>query len=147
MLTIASGDSDLRFIYMPMSNSAVDCCVGDRSEEENAYSTAIVALDFETGEATWHYQTVQYDVWDYDLGGQGTLVDFPTEDGPVPAIIMPSKQAQFVVLNRKAGELLVNIEERLAPLGRVEPEHLSPTQPYVTDFLNLLKPTLTEADM
>lgn len=147
MWTIASGDSELGLAYMPMGNSAVDYWGGDRSEAENTYSTAIVALDVETGDVAWHYQTVHYDVWDYDLGGQGTLVDFPTDDGPVPAIIMPSKQAQFFILNRETGEPLVNIEERPAPLGGVEPDRLSPTQPYVTDFPNLLKPTITEANM
>jgi len=147
MWTIASGDDELGLVYMPMGNSAVDYWGGDRSEAENTYSTAIVALDVETGEVAWSYQTVHYDVWDYDLGGQGTLVDFPTADGPVPAIIMPSKQAQFYILNRETGEPLVNIEERPAPQGGVEPERLSPTQPYVTDFPNLLKPNLTEASM
>lgn len=147
MWTIASGDSDLGLVYMPMGNSAVDYWGGDRSEEENTYSTAIVALDVETGEVAWHYQTVHYDVWDYDLGGQGTLVDFPTPDGPVPAIIMPSKQAQFFILDRETGEPLVTIEERPAPEGGVEPDRISPTQPYVIDFPNLLKPTITEAGM
>lgn len=147
MWTIASGDDELGLVYMPMGNSAVDYWGGDRSEEENTYSTAIVALDVETGDVAWHYQTVHYDIWDYDLGGQGTLVDFPTAEGPVPAIIMPSKQAQFYILNRETGEPLVTIEERPAPQGGVEPERLSPTQPYVTDFPNLLKPDLTEADM
>ena len=147
MWTIASGDDELGLVYMPMGNSAVDYWGGDRSEAENTYSTAIVALDVETGEVAWSYQTVHYDVWDYDLGAQGTLVDFPTDDGPVPAIIMPSKQAQFFILNRETGEPLVNIEEQPAPQGGVEPERLSPTQPYVTDFPNLLKPELTEASM
>lgn len=147
MWTIASGDDELGMVYLPMGNSAVDYWGGDRSDAENTYSTAIVALDVETGEVAWHYQTVHYDIWDYDLGGQGTLVDFPTDDGPVPAIIMPSKQAQFYILNRETGEPLVTIEERPAPQGGVEPERLSPTQPYVTDFPNLLKPDLTEADM
>ena len=147
MWTIASGDDELGLVYMPMGNSAVDYWGGDRSEAENTYSTAIVALDVETGEVAWHYQTVHYDVWDYDLGGQGTLVDFPTANGPVPAIIMPSKQAQFYILDRETGELLVDVEERPAPQGGVEPDRLSPTQPYVTDFPNLLKPDLTEADM
>jgi quinoprotein glucose dehydrogenase len=147
MWTIASGDDELGLVYMPMGNSAVDYWGGDRSEAENTYSTAIVALDVETGDVRWHYQTVHYDIWDYDLGGQGTLVDFPAPDGPVPAIIMPSKQAQFYILDRATGKPLVNIEERPAPQGGVEPERLSPTQPYVTDFPNLLKPDLTEADM
>lgn len=145
--TIASGDDELGLVYMPMGNSAVDYWGGDRSDAENTYSTAIVALDVETGEVRWHYQTVHYDVWDYDLGGQGTLIDFPTPDGPVPAIVMPSKQAQFYILNRETGEPLVNIEEHPAPTGGVEPERLSPTQPYVTDFPNLIKPVLTEKDM
>lgn len=145
--TIASGDDELGLVYLPMGNSAVDYWGGDRSEAENTYSTAIVALDVETGAVRWHYQTVHYDIWDYDLGGQGTLVDFPTPDGPVPAIIMPSKQAQFYILNRETGEPLVTIEERPAPQGGVEPERLSPTQPFVTDFPNLLKPDLTEKDM
>ncbi len=147
MWTIASGDSELGLVYMPMGNSAVDYWGGDRSEAENTYSTAIVALDVETGEVAWHYQTVHYDVWDYDLGGQGTLVDFPTPEGPVPAIIMPSKQAQFFIMNRETGEPLVTIEERPAPQGGVEPDRLSPTQPFVTDFPNLLKPTISEVDM
>ena len=145
--TIASGDDELGLVYIPMGNSAVDYWGGDRSEAENTYSTAIVALDVETGAVAWHYQTVHYDIWDYDLGGQGSLVDFPTPDGPVPAIIMPSKQAQFYILDRATGEPLVNIEERPAPQGGVEPDRLSPTQPYVTDFPNLLKPELTEAQM
>ncbi|MBO9589741.1 membrane-bound PQQ-dependent dehydrogenase, glucose/quinate/shikimate family [Devosia sp.] len=145
--TIASGDDELGLVYIPMGNSAVDYWGGDRSEAENTYSTAVVALNVETGDVAWHYQTVHYDVWDYDLGGQGSLVDFPTPDGPVPAIIMPSKQAQFYILDRATGEPLVNIEERPAPQGGVEPDRLSPTQPYVTDFPNLLKPMLTEAQM
>jgi quinoprotein glucose dehydrogenase len=145
--TIMSGDNELGMVYLPMGNSAVDYWGGDRSEAENTYSTAIVALDVETGEEVWHYQTVHYDVWDYDLGGQGSLVDFPTPDGPVPAIVMPSKQAQFFILNRETGEPLVTIEERPAPQGGVEPDRLSPTQPFVTDFPNLLKPNVTEAQM
>jgi len=147
MWTIASGDNELGLVYLPMGNSAVDYWGSDRSEAENTYSTAIVALDVETGTVAWSYQTVHYDIWDYDLGGQGTLVDFPTADGSVPAIIMPSKQAQFYILDRATGEPLVNIEERPAPQGGVEPERLSPTQPFVTDFPNLLKPDLTEASM
>src|SRR5690606_36595237 len=147
MWTIASGDDELGLVYMAMGNWAVDYWGGDRSEAENTYSTAIVALDVETGHVAWHYQTVPYDIWDYDLGGQGSLVDFPTADGLVPAIIMPSKQAQFYILNRATGEPLVTIEERPAPQGGVEPERLSPTQPYVTDFPSLIKPDVTEAQM
>ncbi len=145
--TIASGDNELGLVYMPTGNSAVDYWGGDRSAEENQFSTALVALDVTDGSVRWSYQTVHYDVWDYDLGSQGTLLDYPTADGPVPALLLPTKQAEFYVFNRATGELLVNVEERPVPQGGVEPDRLSPTQPHVTDFPNLLKADLTERHM
>jgi quinoprotein glucose dehydrogenase len=145
--TIASGDQELGHVYLPLGNSAVDYWGGDRSDEENEYSTALVALDVTTGEVAWHYQTVHYDVWDYDLGSQGTLVDFPTPDGPVPALILPTKMAMFWIFDRRTGELLVEVEERPVPQGGVEPERLSPTQPFVVDFPNALKPDIEERHM
>ncbi len=145
--TIASGDNELGHVYLPLGNSAVDYWGGMRSEEENTYSTALVALDVTTGDVAWFYQTVHYDIWDYDLGSQGSLVDFPTADGPVPALILPTKQAMFWIFDRRTGELLVEVEERPVPQGGVEPERLSPTQPFVVDFPNLLQPDLLEKNM
>ncbi|RUT34881.1 membrane-bound PQQ-dependent dehydrogenase, glucose/quinate/shikimate family [Arsenicitalea aurantiaca] len=147
MWTIASGDDALGLVYLPMGNSAVDYWGGDRSEEENTYSSALVAIDVTSGEVEWFYQTVHYDIWDYDLGSQGTLVDFPTENGPVPAVILPTKQAQFFIFDRATGEPLVEIEERPVPQGGVEPERLSPTQPFVVDFPDVLKPDIEERHM
>ncbi|MFJ1293813.1 pyrroloquinoline quinone-dependent dehydrogenase, partial [Paracoccus yeei] len=145
--TIASGDDALGQVYLPLGNSAVDYWGSLRSEAENTYSTALVALDVTTGDVVWHYQTVHYDVWDYDLGSQGTLVDFPTQDGPVPALILPTKQGMFWIFDRRTGALLVETEERPVPQGGVEPDRLSPTQPFVTDFPNVLKPDLQERHM
>ena len=145
--TIASGDSDLGLVYLPMGNSAVDYWGGDRSEQENAFSTSVVALDVTNGQVRWSYQTVHYDVWDYDLGSQGTLADYPTPDGPVPALIMPTKQGYFYIFNRETGDLLVDVEEHPVPTGGVEPERLSPTQPFVTDFPNQVKADLEEKHM
>lgn len=145
--TIATGDEALGLVYLPLGNSSVDYWGGMRSEAENTYSTALVALDVTTGQVAWHHQTVHYDIWDYDLGAQGTLVDFPTPDGPVPALILPTKQAMFWIFDRRTGELLVEVEERAVPQGGVEPENLSPTQPFVVDFPSLLKPDLEERHM
>lgn len=145
--TISSGDNDLGLVYLPLGNSSVDYWGGTRTDAENEYSTALVALDVETGEVAWHYQTVHYDIWDYDLGSQGSLIDFPTEAGPVPALILPTKLGMFFIFNRETGELLVEVEERPVPQGGVEPERLSPTQPFVVDFPSTLKPDLEERHM
>ncbi|PVA05563.1 membrane-bound PQQ-dependent dehydrogenase, glucose/quinate/shikimate family [Thalassorhabdomicrobium marinisediminis] len=146
MWTIAAGDDDLGLVYLPMGNSSVDYYGANRTEAENEYSTSLVALDVTTGKPAWHFQTVHYDVWDYDLGSQPTLLDFPTDEGPVPALVLPSKQGQIYVLDRATGEPLHPVEEREVPIGGVEPENLSPTQPY-SGYAALNQPPLTEKDM
>ena len=147
MWTTASSDEEFGYVYLPMGNSSVDYWGGNRSEEENEFSTSLVAIDVNTGEPVWHFQTVHYDVWDYDLGSQPTLVDFPRDDGStVPAIILPSKQGDIYVLNRETGESLFPVEEVETPTGGVEPDNLSPTQPS-SGYHSLAFPNLEEKDM
>ncbi|HEX6928540.1 MAG TPA: membrane-bound PQQ-dependent dehydrogenase, glucose/quinate/shikimate family, partial [Gammaproteobacteria bacterium] len=146
MWTTASADEDLGLVYLPMGNSAVDYWSSSRSPQEKRFSTSLVALDVMTGKPRWHFQAVHVDVWDYDLGSTATLVDFPTDEGPVPAVILPSKQGDMYVLDRRTGEPLTGVEERPAPQGGVEPEERSPTQPY-SRYHTLAKRELTERDM
>ncbi|MFC4729010.1 membrane-bound PQQ-dependent dehydrogenase, glucose/quinate/shikimate family [Coralloluteibacterium thermophilus] len=146
MWTIASGDEALGLVYLPMANSSADYWSGLRLAEEDRYATSLVALDATTGRPAWHFQTVRIDVWDYDLGSQATLVDFPGEDGPVPALVLPTKQGDMYVLDRRTGAPLVGVEERPVPGGGVEPERRSPTQPFST-YHTLAKRDLTERDM
>ena len=145
--TISSADEELGHVYLPHGVPSVDYWGGMRSDLENQYSTALVALDVTTGRPAWHYQTVRYDIWDYDLGAQGTLIDFPTQDGPVPALILPTKVGMYWIFDRRTGDLLVEVEDRPVPQGGVEPDRLSPTQPFVIDFPNVLKPDIEERHM
>jgi quinoprotein glucose dehydrogenase len=145
--TISSADEELGLVYLPHGVPSVDYWGGMRSDLENQYSTALVALDVTTGRPAWHYQTVRYDIWDYDLGAQGTLIDFPTQDGPVPALILPTKVGMYWIFDRRTGDLLVEVEDRPVPQGGVEPDRLSPTQPFVIDFPNVLKPDIEERHM
>ena len=146
MWTTASADEELGLVYLPMGNSAVDYWSESRTPPENEYSTSLVALNAETGRPAWHFQTVHVDVWDYDLGSQATLVDFPGANGHVPALVLPSKQGDMYVLDRRTGKPLVGVEERPVPQGGVEPENRSPTQPFSL-YHTLQKPDLTERDM
>ncbi|WP_265516641.1 PQQ-binding-like beta-propeller repeat protein [Nitratireductor luteus] len=132
MWTIAAADEELGYVYLPLGNSAVDYYGSNRSEAENEYSTSVVAVDVTTGEDVWHFQTVYRDVWDYDLGSQPALVDFPTGDGTIPALLISSKQGDIYVLNRETGEPLFEPEERDVPQGGVEPDYISPVQPFST---------------
>ena len=146
MWTIASSDEALGLVYLPMGNSSNDYYGSDRSETENQYSTALVALDVTNGEVAWHFQTVHYDIWDYDLGSQATLVDFPVNGDTVPALLLTSKQGDIYVMDRATGEHLVPIETRPVPQGGAEPHNLSPVQPFST-YHTLAQPDLQESDM
>jgi quinoprotein glucose dehydrogenase len=146
MWTTASADEELGYVYLPLGNSSVDYYGSNRSDPENEYATSLVALDATTGRPVWHFQTVYRDIWDYDLGSQATLVDFPAEGGAVPALILPSKQGDIYILDRRTGEPLTAVEDRVAPQGGVEPDYLSPVQPF-SRYHTLAKPPLTEADM
>lgn len=148
MWTAGVGDEQLGYVYLPISNSSIDYYGSNRSEAENKYSTSLVAVDVKTGRDVWHFQTIRRDVWDYDLGSQATLLDFPGKDGkPVPAILLPTKQGDIYILDRATGEPLVAIGEVKAPKGgSVEPQFLADTQP-TSEWHSLRKTPKTEADM
>ena len=146
MWTTATADEALGLVFLPMGNSAADYYSGLRRPAENEYATSLVALDVTTGKPRWHFQTVRKDVWDYDLGSQATLVDMPINGTVVPAVILPSKQGDLYILDRRTGQPLHKVEERRVPQGGVEPSQRSPTQPFSL-FHTLRKADLTERDM
>jgi quinoprotein glucose dehydrogenase len=146
MWTEPAADPELGYVYLPLGNTSVDYWGGNRKPFEKEYSSSLVAVDVTTGKPVWHFQTVHFDVWDYDLGSQPSLVDFPSDHGNVPALILPSKTGQIFVLDRRTGKPLFPVEERNVPGGGVEPQNMSKTQPYST-YAHLDEPRLTERDM
>ncbi|MGY3622533.1 quinoprotein glucose dehydrogenase [Bradyrhizobium sp. USDA 10063] len=147
MWTTASGDEQLGLVYLPLGVSAVDYWSSSRSEIEKEFATSLVALNVTTGKPVWHFQTVHNDVWDYDLGSQASLVDFPLTDGTsVPALVLPSKRGDIFVLDRRTGKPLIGIVERPVPQGGVEPEQRAKTQPFSL-YHTLRQADLTERDM
>ncbi|HEX7931939.1 MAG TPA: membrane-bound PQQ-dependent dehydrogenase, glucose/quinate/shikimate family [Paraburkholderia sp.] len=145
---IMVGDEKLGLIYVPTGNSAVDYYSALRSPEENAVSSAIVALDARTGESRWVFQTVHKDVWDYDIASQPTLIDFPDKSGVrVPAMIVPTKRGQTFVLDRRNGTPLTPVEERPAPPGVLPEDPRSPTQPWSVGMPQLRFRDLSEKQM
>ena len=148
MWTTAVGDEKLGLVYLPISNSSIDYYGGNRSEAENKYSDSLVAVDVTTGRDVWHFQAMHRDLWDYDLGSQPSMLDYPGADGkPVAAILLPTKQGDMYIFDRATGKPLIPIGSVKAPkLGSVEPSVVSDTQP--TSGWHSLRPEpKTEASM
>ncbi len=143
-----SSDEKLGLVYIPTGNPTPDYWGVYRRAFDEKYGSSIVAIDAETGVVRWYFQTAHHDPWDYDIASQPTLIDLPSSDGPIPALIQPTKRGELFVLNRVTGEPLRAIEERSVPTdGALKEEHISPTQPFSGAMPSFRGPILREADM
>jgi quinoprotein glucose dehydrogenase len=126
-----SADAELGMVYMPISSSTNDMYGGHRIGD-NLFSQSIVAVDLETGERIWHFQTVHHGLWDYDPPAAPILMDITVDGREIKAITQLTKQAFAFVFDRETGEPVWEIEERPVPQSSVPGEVTSPTQPFPT---------------
>ena len=124
-------DLDLGLAYLPLEMPTGDYYGGHRPGD-NLFSDSLVAVNLETGERGWHYQTVHHDVWDLDLPCAPILADITVDGRAIKAIVQPTKQGFLFVFDRETGEPVWPIEERPVPPSDVPGEVLAPTQPYPT---------------
>jgi quinoprotein glucose dehydrogenase len=141
-----SYDPKLGLVYLPMGVQTPDIWGGNRTPLAERYSSALVALDINTGKRVWSYQTVHHDLWDMDLPAQPTLADVRTANGIVPAVLQPAKTGNLFVLDRRNGQLIVPAPERPVPQGAAPGDHASPTQPF-SELTFRPEQKLTGADM
>ena len=143
-----SYDPDLGLVYMPTGNATPDFFAGERTEEDDKWSSSIVAVNVATGRPVWHFQTVHHDLCDFDVPAQPVLYDIPNDDGTTtPAVVAVSKTGMIYLLDRRDGKPLADIVEKPVPQGNVEGERYSPTQPYSVGMPMIGNATLTESDM
>jgi len=144
--TTFAADPELGLVFVPTGNTSADYFGGHR-QGSDTYSSSVVALDADTGEVAWHFQTVHHDLWDYDVPAQPSLFSFRGPDGPIPALAQVTKLGHVFLLDRRNGEPLFSVEERPVPQdGAVPEETLSPTQPFPTRPPSLHPTTLTPDD-
>jgi quinoprotein glucose dehydrogenase len=127
--SIFSVDAERGLVFVPTGNTSPDYFGGLR-EGLDRYSSSLVALDAASGRVVWHFQTVHHDLWDYDVPAQPVLIDFPTPEGPVPAVAQATKIGHLFFLHRETGAPLHPVEERPVPQGGVAGERLAATQPF-----------------
>lgn len=142
-----SADEKLGMVYLPTGNATPDWYGGHRRPFDDKYSSAVVALNAETGAVVWSFQTVHHDLWDYDVASQPTLYDFPVDGRRVPALIQATKRGEIFVLDRRTGRPLTKVVEKPVPRSNVVGEKASLTQPFSVEIPSVAGPDLTEAMM
>jgi quinoprotein glucose dehydrogenase len=143
--SISAADEALGMVYVPLGNQPPDQWGAKRSAAVEKYSSAIVALDLQTGKVRWSFQTVHHDLWDYDVPAQPSLLDLRIGGAIVPVLVQPTKQGELFVLDRRTGQPVVPVTEQPAPQGAVAPDHSAATQP--RSGLSFDPPPLTGARM
>ncbi|MBU8546217.1 MULTISPECIES: pyrroloquinoline quinone-dependent dehydrogenase [Roseomonadaceae] len=134
---VISADESLGLVFLGTGNSGADHWGGDRTEAEDRFTSAIVAVELATGATRWSYATVQHDLWDYDIGAQPTVLDIPIEGQLRRAVLLGTKTGSLFLFDAATGEALRPIEQRPAPQGAtLSAERLSPTQPQSTFYPN-----------
>lgn len=73
---------------------------------DNLFLCSVVALDPDTGEYRWHYQTVPGETWDYNSNMDIVLADLTIEGDPVKALLHAPKNGFFYVIDRADGRLI-----------------------------------------
>ena len=73
---------------------------------DNLYLSSIVALNAQTGEYAWHYQTTPGDSWDYTATQHIVLADLEIAGEDRKVLMQAPKNGFFFVLDRVTGELI-----------------------------------------
>ena len=73
---------------------------------DNLFLCSVVALDADTGEYIWHYQTTPGDSWDYNSAMDMTLATLTIGGTPRKVLLHAPKNGFFYVIDRATGKLI-----------------------------------------
>ncbi|HHX82198.1 MAG TPA: PQQ-binding-like beta-propeller repeat protein, partial [Pseudomonadaceae bacterium] len=73
---------------------------------DNLFTASIVALDADTGEYRWHYQTTPEDSWDFDNTQQLVTADLMIDGKMTHVLMQAPKNGVFYVLEAETGRVI-----------------------------------------
>ena len=141
-----SADPERGIVYIPTNPPTIDFYGGFRPGN-NLFGTSIIALNVQTGERVWHFQTVHHDIWNFDNPTAPVLMNVTVDGQATPIVVQTTKQGFAYTFNRETGEPVWPIVERPVPQSDLPGERLSPTQPFPTRPLAFEMQGLTEDDL
>jgi len=122
-------DAQRGILYVPVANPA-NMFIGRDRLGDNLFSDSLLALNADTGERIWHFQSVKHDLWDRDLPSPPTLVTVKRDGRTIDAVAQTTKQGFLFLFDRTNGAPLFPIEYRKVPASGIPREHAADTQPF-----------------
>ena len=100
-------DPELNLVYVGTGNGSPWVrAIRSPGGGDNLFLASIIALDADTGDYKWHYQTVPGDTWDYTAVQHMILADLEIEGEARKVLMQVPKNGFFYVLDRATGELI-----------------------------------------
>ncbi len=100
-------DADLDVLYIGTGNGAPwNRKIRSPGGGDNLFLSSIVALNPDTGEYLWHYQTTPGETWDFTSTMDIVLADLTIKQRKVKALMHAPKNGFFYVIDRETGKLI-----------------------------------------
>ena len=100
-------DPELNLLYIGVGNgSPWNQVVRSPGGGDNLFLSSIVALNPDTGEYVWHYQTTPGDTWDYTATQHMILTELEINGENRKVIMQAPKNGFFYTLDRVTGEFI-----------------------------------------
>lgn len=100
-------DPDLNLLYVGVGNgSPWNREIRSPGGGDNLFLASILALDADTGEYAWHYQTTPGETWDYTATQHMILADLVIGGEERKVIMQAPKNGFFYVIDREDGEFI-----------------------------------------
>jgi quinohemoprotein ethanol dehydrogenase len=100
-------DPALKLLYVGTGNgSPWDRKYRSNGVGDNLYLSSIVALNINTGELVWHYQTTPGDSWDFTAAQHIILADMKIKGVQRKVLMQAPKNGFFYVLDRTNGKFI-----------------------------------------
>ncbi|MEQ9437530.1 MAG: PQQ-binding-like beta-propeller repeat protein [Cyclobacteriaceae bacterium] len=139
-------DEERGWLFAATGSGAFDFYGGQRTGQ-NLFANCVLALNAQTGERIWHYQTVHHDLWDYDHPTAPNLVRVEHQGQMVDAVAQATKTGFIYLLDRESGVPLFPVEERPVPGSDLLGESAWLTQPIPTKPPAFVRQSITEEEL
>lgn len=121
-------DVERGMVFFGTGSPSSDFYGGNR-KGKNLFANCVVALDAETGELEWYFQTIRHDLWDRDLPCPPNLTTITVDGKKKDVVVQAGKDGLVYVLDREKGTSIFPIEEREVDIeGGLPGEHPYPSQ-------------------
>jgi len=114
-------DEQRGIVFVPTGSAAFDFYGADRVGDD-LFANCLIALNAETGERIWHFQSVRHDLWDRDFPSAPVLFTLKRDGKDVDAVAQTTKQGFVYLFERAIGKPLFPIEYHKYPASTIPGE-------------------------